>query len=162
MAEDAPPIIQVVGLNHWLRMGPDVVSAALEGKGPKLSQKDRSRMNDEHALVELYLVLGGDPDGPRFTKQTGDYADLLHSLTYMPYVVTDAGFDGIVIFHDFGDAVSVFCTTCIRNEQAAQNWRAKEVGVHGFVNHTCASLCIQGPTMKIANADGTVSECSSK
>lgn len=153
--EDALPIVQVVGLNHWLRMGADVIGEAIERKLPSLTRAARGALDQRHQLDELYLVLGGDPEGPRFTRQiSGDHPQLQHCLTYMRPVLDDVGFEGIVIFHDAGDAVSVFCTGCIRNDQVTKNWRSRSAGLQS-VDHSCASLTLKGPTMMVVDENGS-------
>ncbi len=134
-------------------MGPDVVNEVFQRKGPKLTALRIAQVREKHSLSEMYLVLGGDPQGPRHSKQTaGDHLFVLHSLTHMQFLLDDFGCDGIVIFYDGGDHLSVFCSFCVHNYQAIHNWHSKKIG-WPMVRHRCASLKLQGPIARTEKGD---------
>jgi hypothetical protein len=68
----------------------------------------------------------------------------------MATVLDDVGFDGIIIFYDGGDQLSVFCARCLRNHQARHNWRARHLSIE---RHSCASLKVQGPIATIVTGE---------
>ncbi|MBW3563388.1 MAG: hypothetical protein KY459_01520 [Acidobacteria bacterium] len=145
--EDAPPLLRVVGLNQWLRMGPDVMNEVFQRKAPSLNSAEGDRIRCDYRLEELYLVIGGDSSGRRHTKQTADYPFLLHSLTYMSFLLDQVGVDGVILFHGDRGPVSVFCALCVRNHQTLHNWRARQLDLRP-IRHRCARLKLRGPTRR--------------
>lgn len=155
--ESTPPTVKVVGLRDWTRMGSDVLDLAFQRKRDALTHARLSAVRDKYELSEVYLVLGGDPEARAHARQiVGDYLFVLHSLTHMRVVLDDSfGVDGIIVFHDGGDQISVFCAACVRNHQALHNWRAGEMGL-SVTRHRCSSLTRRGPIAK--NSSGEVAE----
>ncbi|MHB0972013.1 MAG: hypothetical protein ACYC7A_21745 [Thermoanaerobaculia bacterium] len=161
MDEDAPPLVQVGDLKMWTRMGADVMDEPFLRKKNYLTDSQLAPVRQKNGLSEFYFVLGGDPEAPGYNRQiAGDHLFVLHSLTHMRYVLDDSiGFDGIVVFHDGGNQLSVFCARCVRNHQALHNWQAKKKKL-SIIRHRCATLTLQGPIARDVNGDITFDHVS--